>query len=149
MRDLSNQKRLLVEEDLKLDSAIEIAQGMEAADLQAKRFQKQVGSPPDTELPPTVGKVHQLAQSWRADPPKQEKRCYRCGATNYLANSCKFLKSKCMQCGKIGHIKRVCRSKPKKSAGVRTVEEEDDYSVLNAVTSTQGQLTCVPPLKAS
>ena len=29
------------------------------------------------------------------------------GATSHLAYNCKFLKSKCMQCSKIGHIKRV------------------------------------------
>ena len=101
LRDSATQKRLLAEADLKLDKAIEIAQGMEAAALQTKRFQTQVGSPPETEPPSTVGKVHQPSQGRRAEPPEQERRCYRCGAANHLANSCKFLKSKCMQCGRL------------------------------------------------
>ena len=150
LRDSATQKRLLAEADLKLDKAIEIAQGMEAADLQTKRFQTQVGSPPETEPPSTVGKVHQPSQGRRAEPPEQERRCYRCGAANHLANSCKFLKSKCMQCGKIGHIKRVCRSKPTEPAPVCSVEEEeDDYVDLKTVTATQGQLTRVPPFRVS
>ena len=149
LRDASIQKRLLAESALKLDQAIEIAQGMEAADIQAKKFQKQVGaSTCEVDLSiPTVGKVQ--PPPGRHTDSKQEKRCYRCGATSHLANNCKFLKSKCMQCGKIGHIKRVCRSKPK-SVGVRTVEEEDDYSeLISIVHSTQGQLTRVPPCTPS
>ena len=118
LRDSETQKRLLAEADLKLDKAIEISQGMEAAALQTKRFQTQVGSPPETEPPSTVGKVHQPSQGRRAEPPEQERRCYRCGAANHLANSCKFLKSKCMQCGKIAGSHQACMPKQTHRAGV-------------------------------
>ena len=37
--------------------------------------------------------------------------CCRCGG-NYLQGDCKFKTSKCHSCGKLGHISRVCRSKP-------------------------------------
>ncbi len=44
-----------------------------------------------------------------------------------MSKDCKFAKEKCYKCGKIGHVKRVCRMKPQESAsnkGKKTVKWE-------------------------
>lgn len=50
----------------------------------------------------------------------------------HTAELCKFKTAKCCQCGKLGHIQHVCRSKPvsKFLLPVRSVHEEEEYSIL-------------------
>ena len=40
--------------------------------------------------------------------------CYRCGGKHWAAR-CRFKTAKCNACGKVGHIAKVCRSKPRGS----------------------------------
>ena len=47
-------------------------------------------------------------------------KCHRCG--NKHSDTCKFIKTKCTGCGKIGHIERACNSK-------RGKEKDDDSDV--------------------
>ena len=42
---------------------------------------------------------------------KANLMCYRCGA-QHLATECRFYNGECCCCKKIGHIAKVCRSKP-------------------------------------
>ena len=48
-------------------------------------------------------------------PPEQKSKdsggtCYRCGKGGHKPSQCKFLKEKCLACGKQGYIKCMCRS---------------------------------------
>ena len=40
--------------------------------------------------------------------------CFRCRIAGYLALQCKFKESTCNECGKNGHLKRVCRTLQKR-----------------------------------
>ena len=46
-------------------------------------------------------------------PDNQLTDCYRCGRSNHTSALCPFKNSRCHNCGKLGHIKDVCRSAPK------------------------------------
>ena len=94
IRNDAIQKRLLSEPDLTLIKAMQIAQGMEAADQTAKA------------LKGTEAVVQKVTSS-------KPSLCYRCGRTNHTSSDCKFKDAKCHKCGKIGHIATVCRSRPK------------------------------------
>uniref|UniRef100_A0A914WST9 CCHC-type domain-containing protein n=1 Tax=Plectus sambesii TaxID=2011161 RepID=A0A914WST9_9BILA len=47
--------------------------------------------------------------------PKQTggSTCHRCGGNNHRGDSCRFKGETCRRCAKIGHIERVCKSRPK------------------------------------
>ena len=53
------------------------------------------------------GKSH---QSESRPEGHQGERCAGCGSTTHIRVACPFLKSECHKCGRIGHIKSVCRS---------------------------------------
>ena len=97
IRDVNTQKKLLTIQDLTLAKAIDIAQGEEAADRNAKALK-------GTEM--NVGLV--------------TKPCYRCGSMNHDQKDCRFKNIDCFHCGKRGHIAEVCRSKktPKSRQGL-------------------------------
>ena len=147
LRDSAIQKRLLTQKNLDLNTALETALGMEAAEAGAKRLQ----NTHNTE-PMSVGRLtHPHPKKGLDDKGKtgKQKQCYRCGSSSHLASSCKFLKSQCFQCGRTGHLKKMCRSKAAADRPtVRQVDEASDYvSHLNALNSpTLGRS---PPIQVS
>ena len=52
----------------------------------------------------------------KGDQAKSGISCHRCGGKHSPAD-CKFLKESCNNCGKVGHISKMCRSKPLESKG--------------------------------
>ena len=95
MRNENIQKRLLSTAELTLEKAVNIAVGMETAAKDTEEFQGRLSS--------SLG-VHGVFAA-----------CYRCRNTNHSANTCRFKSVNCRNCGKQGHIQRVCRSKTKPS----------------------------------
>lgn len=93
LRNPSIQKRLLSEAELKLAKAVELAQGMEAADSNAKQLQGGEGA-----------SLNRTGANWTGAKP-----CYRCGGTNHHASACRFREETCHKCQKKGHLARVCR----------------------------------------
>ena len=51
---------------------------------------------------------------------------YRCGSTKYKAKSCKFKDTVCHNCGKEGHLAKVCRSKKEQVGHNHVVRESPD-----------------------
>ena len=101
------QRRLLSEPDLTLTKAMELAQGMEAAERNSK------------SLKGTEFAVRKL----RGKPPprpKTQQPCYRCGKSNHSPMDCKFKDVECHSCGKKGHIAPVCRTKHQKWTNAAT-----------------------------
>ena len=96
LRNETIQKRLLAEKNLTLKTAIEIAQGMEAATKQTTELRAVSGQSQSNEI--------QLVNR----PAK--RKCYRCGRTGHSPEICYFRDQKCRYCGKVGHIAKVCNS---------------------------------------
>ena len=108
----SIQHRLLSEKKLTLKGALEIAQGIEAADHNARKLKK--GDPA----------VHRVGTEANSKPlTMMKKPCYRCGGTNHAANSCRFMQATCHKCHKRGHIAKVCRSGQKQMSNQPKVQE--------------------------
>ena len=94
-------RRLLSESKLTYKKAFELAQAMESANKHAHDLQA---------VPATVHVVR--SQPGGAPPKSKTSQCYRCGG-KHLAADCRFKEVNCNNCGKKGHLARVCRSKAK------------------------------------
>ena len=109
LRNHGIQRRLLTEAGLTLAKAVDIAQGQEAAEQNTKKLRSASEvTEPVQRVGSTHGRTHVSKPSDHSKPPG--KPCYRCGATDHLANSCRFKDATCHKCKKRGHIARVCRS---------------------------------------
>ena len=113
LRSETIQKRLLAEKNLTLASAIEIAQGMEAATKQSTELRSRAvsGQPHNHDI--------QLLSRTTARP---KNKCYRCGRTGHSPTICHFRDQKCRKCGKIGHIAKVCNSREAPSDKQQTTQ---------------------------
>jgi len=113
------QKALLSKADLTLESALQVAQSMEAAAQKTKDIK---------------GANRSASVMTVSTPSGKAGACGRCGRGNHVSSECRFKSAKCHKCGKIGHIAPVCRSKrtqkpPKKpphSTNYTTVQSEDN-----------------------
>ena len=135
IRNEACQRRLLSENDLTFAKAFEIALNMETADRDARQLR---GMESENIGAASVHKVR----------IQGTKNCYRCKGKNHHANECHFKETKCHNCGKIGHIKKACRSKTqtetvKSTQGRRQqkkhtkyVEAEEDMEVFTILTVT-------------
>ena len=97
INDSRIQQRLLAEPELTYKKAYELTLAAEAAEKNAKDLQ---------------GHCSESLHALKQDSPKQQPQrltCYRCGG-NHLAPECRFKNATCRQCGKRGHISKVCRS---------------------------------------
>ena len=94
------QRQLLTKSELTFGEALQIAQGMEAADTNAQQLK---GADPAVQFV-SSRMTTQL-------PPKHGVTCYQCGRSGHLAGECRLKDVICHACGKRGHIAKVCRSK--------------------------------------
>ena len=114
VRDEGITNKLLQEVDLDYTKAITLATQIELSRKGAKSLTCRGGE--------DVGEINFTN---RAKPKKSiatgkfpgvdvKKKivCYRCGGA-HKAPECKFKSEKCHNCGKIGHLKKVCKSKSK------------------------------------
>ena len=98
------KQKLLQQEDLDLAKTVRIARNAETAVQEARLL-----SQGTRENPIQIDHVH-------ASRGTQAKTfsCYRCGGTDgHAPDECGAIKSRCNKCKKVGHLQRVCRSKPK------------------------------------
>ena len=111
----ATQQRLLIEKDLTLAKAIEIATSWDSAEKNTqviKASKPGQGASRDNKVNAVV------------DTPQDRQPCKHCGKKDHTPNNCKFRTASCYRCGKRGHISSVCRDrKPRErfssSASVR------------------------------
>ena len=73
-----------------------------------------------------------------AKPKTFEFTCYRCGNKHSSADDCRHRKTVCHQCGKVGHLARVCRTATKGQLS-KTLREE---LVATAQETTSNSSEC-------
>ena len=112
------QTRLLAEKELTFDKALQLAQAVEAAEMNSKVLKKgTVVVPHDVPSEAKVlyakqGKIRDLEKA-KGDRPTPT--CYRCGGP-HLAPECSHIDTQCRYCKKKGHLAKVCRAKQKKAS---------------------------------
>ena len=85
------QKRLLSETNLTLNRAVEIAQGIEAAEQHTQQLKSEAV-------------IKQVSPANRMVP------CKHCGKNNHHASKCRFKEAICNTCHKKGHLAKICRA---------------------------------------
>ena len=95
LRSEATQKRLLTKAELTFAQALEIAQGMEAAE----RDTIQLHANGTGVVGTAVGKID------------LSRACHHCGRKNHSPKDCRYQDSVCHKCHKKGHLALVCRSK--------------------------------------
>ena len=100
------QKRLLSEPDLSLAKESENALAMEVAAKDTLELQGNINKESE------VNKINNVSERVPKgkDDVKSKSQCYRCGGSTHESAECYFRYKTCRQCGKLGHIQRVCRS---------------------------------------
>ena len=130
LRSEPTQRRLLSEADLTFDSAIDIAQNMEAAATNTQAMKNPTSSAPVEQVhiqatraaatfPNNTPGSRELLPSQHThttSPPQYpyssapgSTSCFRCGSTAHSGNDCSYKHLHCHRCGKLGHIARACR----------------------------------------
>ena len=139
VNDTVIQCRLLAEKDLDFKKAMEVAQGMEST---VTNVRKLTDTKQNRHVVNDQEPTHQIGT--------KAKSCYRCGNPGHYATTYKYKDTVCRNCGKFGHLQKVCRCKSQqKSAskdkkGIHSVEEKaevdenpvDEEAFFNINTST-------------
>ena len=116
LRNESIQRRLLAESDLSLTRALELAQGMEAAESNVK------------SLKGAESAVHKVTTQTSIASTSTSTPCYRCGHSNHAPNECRFREAVCHYCNKKGHIAPACRAKKQQDAARNQVNRKGPFN---------------------
>ena len=130
--DKKMQARLLADGDLDFAKAEATVLMMEAAardihDLQHAGEQQ--------------GRHVNKDQEWRSEERNEDSqrkqfrsrhKCYRCGG-QHMAHDCRFVRSTCYACKKVGNLAKVCRSEERKNSKMHKVEESEDEEGIGSI----------------
>jgi len=97
-------KKLLTEKELTFQKAIDMVKTHERAAAEARQLQNPTGAGGSNHPVSSVGKVSH-----------GNGGCKRCGKANHEPAQCPFKSARCHNCGKVGHIRKVCRQPLKNS----------------------------------
>ena len=142
LRDEAYQKRLLSECELTLDKALQIAQRLETADVNARALRgsesgiHQMYKGGSRSSPPGKSQKGNQAPA----PGQQGRECYRCGSPDHIASRCRFASFVCRKCQKKGHLARVCcSSKPASRQGTGKVDAKT-HQITSASEHTEDEV---------
>ena len=138
--DSRMQRRLLAEEDLTFDKALQLVQAMESADQSASALTPDSGKADVNQVTYRKyrgGKPKQVDTPTRSKPP--DGQCYRC-AGEHSADNCRFKNVDCRYCGKRGHIARACRMRLQRKQQPRKSQPEPTHHVSNSTPEESNEL---------
>ena len=108
---------------LALAREIEVAQGMEAAENDAKNLKGHNADSP-------MQRIHAQRGAASNGPNKKQggtvldKLCHRCGKKNHLPADCRYKDAVCNYRHKKGHLAEVCRKLPQAVEKKKTVNKK-------------------------
>lgn len=114
--------KLLQEEDLTLDRALNVVRLFDAAYAESRVFAEDSGSSRARDsvnftrsARPTSARTERVTETGRNRGTGEEQGnsdtvCFRCGLTTHTADDCGAKTAKCLYCKKIGHYARMCRN---------------------------------------
>ena len=105
LRSEAIQRRLLSEKDLTLESAYDIAHGLETASQHASELQASAKT-----AAPSAGGVQRVAPRKPHDEGTSHS-CHRCGKTGHPPERCYYRHQKCRACQRRGHIAKMCKTR--------------------------------------
>ena len=124
-----DSKETVGEKTLDFSKALKIAQSMEMEERKSSEL-KDSGSSGmlKTEEVHWLGAKARKPKTFSKEKGEKSKgACYRCGNTEHNSSECKYKKYRCDACGKVGHLKKVCRSKESNDAKyIETANNCDD-----------------------
>ncbi|XP_063245015.1 uncharacterized protein K02A2.6-like [Bacillus rossius redtenbacheri] len=114
VRDKTVQHAMLAKDKLTFQAAIDMATAAETASRNVSDLQGEVRELAETVSQVSISKsraVHERAFLLnRSNPPQEQKPCWRCNGL-HNPESCKYRKTMCNFCGKLGHLERACLNK--------------------------------------
>ena len=123
IRSEAIQQSLLTEKDLALACAIEVAQGMEAAENNAKNLKGHSADSPMQRIHAQWG-VASNGPNKKQGGTVLDKPCHRCGKKNHLPADYRYKDAVCNYCHKKGHLAKVCRKLPQAVEKKKTVNKK-------------------------
>ena len=145
LRSEGAQKKLLTQTNLSFQKAVEIAQSMETAEANTKQIHSSASALQQVNKvlqSPTLAEEPQNAVNklWQSQQSKMPKSCFRCGKSDHDPSQCRYRLCKCHNCGKLGHIRPVCKQPRSRGRPVMNVQEDlDEEHSLNHIHAEPGQ----------
>ena len=128
------RKLLEMGKALTLDDVQRVARSMEAAEMQARRIEKDRSE----EINNIGNRGRKAKKPENAQRNKQSQKCYRCGRPGHFARdkNCPAVGETCKKCKKIGHFAVVCKTKSdredkqtSRARGVKQISTERENKV--------------------
>ncbi|XP_044765401.1 uncharacterized protein LOC123321732 [Coccinella septempunctata] len=122
------RRKFLEKGEIKLDEVREIAKAFEATELQmnAMNGNAEVNKVVFRKNKSNTNGKQKISQTDGSST--RRRRCYRCGDTDHLANTCKFVNSFYHFCKNKGHLRKVC-FKFKKSNECNEVSDSNQNNI--------------------
>ena len=137
------QRRLLLEQELTLKKAVELATALEKTDLESGKFHKiEDSNHVNTVQVREKEKVGQFQG-------RRSIICFRCKKEGHISANCRVEVVRCYRCGQLGHIARVCTNEPTRlnndGSSVNNICEGNEI-VVNTVLSYDSRAIWVQPV---